>query len=87
MGGLRNDIQRSNKAELHLRLAILIIASYAVLCFAAEETAKKPALYATGFSVLPLIAIVLALITKYTVPCSSAFQVRYCMPVPTSAAS
>ena len=35
------------------------------LCFAAEETAKKPALYATGFSVLPpLIAIVLALITK-----------------------
>ena len=46
-------------------LAILIIASMPALCFAAEETAKKPALYATGFSVLPpLIAIVLALITK-----------------------
>ena len=43
-------------------LAILIIASMPALCFAAEETAKKPALYATGFSVLPpLIAIVLAL--------------------------
>lgn len=46
-------------------LAILIIASMPALCFAAEETAKKPTLYATGFSVLPpLIAIVLALITK-----------------------
>lgn len=46
-------------------LAILIIASMPALCFAAEKTAKKPALYATGFSVLPpLIAIVLALITK-----------------------
>lgn len=46
-------------------LAILIIASMPALCFAAEGTAKKPALYATGFSVLPpLIAIVLALITK-----------------------
>lgn len=46
-------------------LAILIIASMPALCFAAEETAKKPALYATVFSVLPpLIAIVLALITK-----------------------
>lgn len=46
-------------------LAILIIASMPALCFAAEETAKKPALYATRFSVLPpLIAIVLALITK-----------------------
>lgn len=46
-------------------LAILIIASMPALCFAAEETAKKPVLYATGFSVLPpLIAIVLALITK-----------------------
>lgn len=46
-------------------LAILIIASMPALCFAAEETAKKTALYATGFSVLPpLIAIVLALITK-----------------------
>lgn len=46
-------------------LAILIIASMPALCFAAEETAQKPALYATGFSVLPpLIAIVLALITK-----------------------
>ena len=46
-------------------LAILIIASMPALCFAAEETAKKPGLYATGFSVLPpLIAIVLALITK-----------------------
>lgn len=30
-------------------LAILIIASMPALCFAAEETAKKPALYATGF--------------------------------------
>lgn len=46
-------------------LAILIIASMPALCFAAEETAKKPTLYATGFSVLPpLIAIVLSLITK-----------------------
>ena len=43
----------------------LMIALMPVMAFAAEKEAPKPALYATGWAVLPpLIAIALALITK-----------------------
>lgn len=53
-----------NRMSFILGMALLTVASMPVLCFAAEEKSKA-ALYGTAWSVLPpVIAILLALVTK-----------------------
>ena len=53
------------KTRIMLICGAILTVLMPVMAFAAEEEAPKPALYATGWSVLPpLIAIALALITK-----------------------